>query len=65
MLNTKQIVGITIVGFCVVGTCEAIKLAVQVVKTKKALKGIKEQLDVVDTLIDNAKEIKLQEEEIH
>lgn len=65
MTNIEKVVGIAIVGLGVIGTCVVANAIVRVVKTKKALIGIKEQLDVVDELIDKAEKMKLQEEEIH
>ena len=65
MTNIEKVAGIVIVGLGVIGTCVAVKAITQVVKTKRALKGIKEQLDIVDDLIEKAEEIKIQGEEIH
>ena len=57
-----KIAGIGIVGLSVIGACAVVSAIVEVVKTKKALKGINEQLEVVDELIDKAEEMKVQEE---
>lgn len=62
MTNIEKVAGIVIVGLGVIGTCVVVNAITRVVKTKKALKGIKEQLDVVDGLIDKAEEIKMKNE---
>ena len=50
-------------GLAVVGTC--VTLATKILKTNKTLKGIKEQLDILDALIEEAEKLKLQDEETH
>lgn len=58
--DVETFIGAAVLGVvCTIGY-QAIKAGVQVVKDKKAVKGLEEQLDVLDQLVERAENVKQQ-----
>lgn len=63
--DLEKVVNYAMAGVVAIAGYELIKGTVLVIKNKKALQGIKDDLDKVGDLVNKAKEEFVHEEEIH
>ena len=57
--NVEKFAGHAIVGVVAIAGYELIKTAVQVIKDKRALKGIAQELENIDQLVEAAEKVKV------
>ena len=62
--NVERFIGAAVLGVGFIVGYELIKTGVQVIKDKRATKGIKDQMENLDQLIKQAEDVELQAEEI-
>lgn len=57
MRNLDKVIGVTIIGVVAIAGYELVKGTIRVIKHKKALKGIEEELNKVDEMVDQVEEL--------
>lgn len=57
--NVERFIGAAVLGVVYVAGYELIKTGVQVIKDKRALKGIKEQMEALDQVVEAAEKVKV------